>query len=86
MKDREILGDILLSQKSLTESYNNYANECATPVVRDTFMSLLHEEHKLESLISDEMSKRGWNPTPAAEQSLIQQAREEFQISDLKGP
>lgn len=50
-----------------------------TPGVRDSFLSLLDEEHLIQADVFDEMHKRGWYPTPAAEQQKIQQARQKFQ-------
>lgn len=79
MQEKEILNDVLSSEKALTGSYNNFANESATPTVRDEFMRILTEEHQIQSDVFDEMQKRGWYPTPAAEQQKIQQAKQKFQ-------
>ncbi|XOQ49089.1 MAG: Coat F domain protein [Eubacteriales bacterium] len=79
MQDKEILTDVLTSQKHLTETYNSFANECATPNVRDEFMRILEDEHKIQAEVFDDMKKRGWYPTPAAEQQKIQQAKQKFQ-------
>lgn len=79
MQDKEIMDDVLTSQKHLTDSYNTFANECATPNVRDEFMRILEDEHKIQAEVFDDMKKRGWYPTPAAEQQKIQQAKQKFQ-------
>ncbi len=78
MQDREIWGDILFSQKTVTEQYNHYANECLTPEVRDAFLGLLYEEHRLESAAFDEMYKRGWSREAPAGEDLLQRVRDEF--------
>ena len=47
MSDKDILDDMLSSQKAITVTYNTYTNECANPQLRDTFLNLLNDEHKL---------------------------------------
>ena len=79
MCERVILDDILSSQKMITGLYNTSANECAAPVIRDEFLSILSEEHQMQAEVFDEMQKRGWYPVPAAEQQKIAQAKEKFQ-------
>lgn len=79
MCEREILDDMLSSQKMITGLYNTSANECAAPVIRDEFLSILSEEHQMQAEVFDEMQKRGWYPVPAAEQQKIAQAKEKFQ-------
>ena len=41
LEEKEILTDVLSSQKSITGNYNTYTNECATPAIRDQ-LSLIH--------------------------------------------
>ena len=79
MQDKELLNDVLASQKFITGNYNSFANECATPNVRDEFMRILNEEHQIQADVFDVMKKRGWYPTPSAEQQKIQQAKQKFQ-------
>lgn len=43
MQDKEMLEDVLTSQKQITGLYNTYANECATTAIRDEMMNILHE-------------------------------------------
>ncbi len=79
MQEKELFNDVLASQKFITDSYNTFTNECATPTVRNEFMRILTEEHQIQAEVFDEMQKRGWYPTPAAEQQKIQQAKQKFQ-------
>lgn len=81
LEEKEMITDVLSSQKSMTGFYNTFTNECATPEIRDQFMSLLTEEHQIQSDVFDEMHKRGWYPTPAADQQKIQQAKQKFQTA-----
>jgi spore coat protein CotF len=79
MQEKEILTDVLTSQKAITGTYNAFTNECATPTVRDEFLNILNEEHQIQADVFEEMQKKGWYPTPAAEQQKIQQAKQKFQ-------
>ena len=79
MQEKEILEDVLTSQKAVTSAYNNFTNECATPNIRNEFLNILTEEHQIQAEVFDEMKKRGWYPTPAADQQKVQQAKMKFQ-------
>ncbi|MCI9576366.1 MAG: spore coat protein [Clostridiales bacterium] len=79
MQDQELINDLLASEKMLTGTYNTFTNECATQQVRDEFLNLLNEEHQMQADVFSEMKKRGWYPTPAAQQQMIDQARQKFQ-------
>lgn len=77
--DKEILRDLLSSQKEVTGSYNIAAGECAAVGLQNEFLTLLGEEHQIQHELFTEMSKRGWYPTQPAEQQKITQAKEQFQ-------
>lgn len=79
LKDQEALHDVLSCEKAISSTYNSFANECATPAVRNEFLNILNEVHQMQSQVFDEMHKRGWYPTPAAEQQKIDQAKQKFQ-------
>ena len=76
--DKEMLNDALISQKMLTDDYNTFANECATPGIRNEFLSILSEEHQIQADVFDEMSKRGWYQVPPAEQTKIEKKKKKF--------
>lgn len=76
--DREMLDDILASQKQITADYNTAANECASSALQSEFMTLLGEEHQIQMDIFQEMHKRGWYPTEQAPQNKVAQTREQF--------
>ena len=63
LNDREMLTDALSSEKFMTENYNQYANECASPSLMNEFMNLLSEEHQIQHEVFTELQKRGWYPT-----------------------
>ena len=76
--EKEMLDDMLSSQKFVTDGYNTSANECATPVLKSEFMNILNEEHQIQHEVFLEMQKRGWYQTDAADQNKIDQARQKF--------
>ena len=78
LNDREILCDALSSEKFMTENYNNYANECASPSLMNEFMNLLSEEHQIQHDVFTEMQKRGWYQTQQAPADKVQQAKMKF--------
>ena len=63
MTDKEMLTDALSSEKFMTDHYNQYANECASPSLMNEFMNLLSEEHQIQHDVFTEMHKRGWYQT-----------------------
>lgn len=79
MGDQEIVNDSIASQKFITESYNTFANECATPNLRDEFMNILKDEHQIQAELFSEAQKRGWYPVKSADEQQIQQAKQKYQ-------
>ncbi len=78
MTEKEILADCLSSQKQMTSSYNLFAGECANEQLRNAFLNILDDEHRIQANIFTDMSSNGWYPVEPAEQQKIQQARQKF--------
>lgn len=83
MQDKELLDDVLSTQKLITSNYNTFANECASKKLRDETVCLLHEEHDIEADIFTEMHNRGWYPTTPAEQQKITETKTKFQNAQM---
>ena len=81
--DRDMLTDMLSSQKFVTEGYNSFANECATPSVKTSFMNILTEEHQIQNEVFGEMQKRGWYQVEAADQNKVTQTKQKYQSATL---
>lgn len=79
MTDKEIMDDILSSQKAITGVYNIYSNECAHQCLRDDFLNILRDEHNIQSNVFNQMQQRGWYAPPAAEQKNIDEVKTKFQ-------
>lgn len=80
--DREIMDDLLASQKQITAEYNTAANECASSALQTEFMTLLGEEHQIQMELFQEMQKRGWQTVQKAGEQEITAARERFTGTD----
>ena len=78
LQDKELMMDVLGSQKLMTGNYSTFANECATKCIRDDMLNILRDEHEIQAEIFGEMSSRGWYPTQPAEQQKIDQAKQKF--------
>ena len=78
LNEQEMMTDVLTSQKSITDKYNTFTNECANQQIRNDFMNILNDEHKIQFEIFDEMNKRGWYPVDKAEQNQINQVKQKY--------
>ena len=76
--DKAMMNDALISQKTLTQEYNTFANEAVTPSVRNEFLSILSEEHQIGADLFDAMNQRGWYQVPPADQMKIDKAKQKF--------
>lgn len=79
MGDVEMVNDSIASQKLISNAYNSYANECATPTLRDEFLNILKDEHQIEAELFTEMQKRGWYQVQPAEDQKVTQAKQKYQ-------
>lgn len=76
-KEKEILGDALAAQKSATNLFNTYSNECVHENLRSTMLDILSDEHTMQQDVFCSMHERGFYPTPDAEQSKIDAAKQQ---------
>ena len=76
--DNEILGDALTIEKTSTNNYNTYSNECVHDNVRNTMLKLLEEEHSIQNDVFQMMHEKGYYPTPAAEEKKLAEVKSKF--------
>ena len=76
--DKELLSDCLTSQKMITGTYNNFANECACENLRSEFLNILQQEHKMQADVFNELQKRGWYQVQQADMQQINQTKQKF--------
>ncbi len=79
LSDREILDDLLASQKHIGTLYNAFASECKNAALESDMMNILREEHNLQSAVFTEMEKRGWYSPEPARQLKIEETKVKFQ-------
>ena len=77
--DKDRITDALNSQKYVTDHYNTFANETASPELRSTVMQILTEEHDIQYDLFCEMTNRGWYPTEVAESQKVTEAKNKYQ-------
>ena len=76
--DKEVLQDSLTAEKTATNNYNTYANECVHDTVREAILNCLSEEHKIQEEVFNAMHTRGLYPTPEAEDKKVDEAKQKF--------
>lgn len=77
--DKEIMDDVLSSQKHVTGMYNTYSNECVNQQLQSDMMNILKEEHTIQFNIFNEMQKRGWYSPCTAEAQKINETKTKFE-------
>jgi len=77
--DREIMDDILTSQKHVTGMYNSFSNECVNMGLKNDFLNILREEHNMQSSVFAQMQQKGWYQPPQAQAQQVTQAKTKFQ-------
>lgn len=82
--EKEVLSDALNTEKTATDHYNSFANECLHESVRHTMLHCLEQEHDIQQDLFEIMHAKGYYPTPAAEDKKIQNAVQTF-ASTAKG-
>lgn len=77
--DREIMDDVLSSQKHITGVYNTFSNECVNAQLQADMMNILKEEHNMQFDVFADMQKRGWYSPATAEQQKVTETKTKFQ-------
>ena len=72
------LMDMLNSEKQMTAIYNTSLCESETMAVRSCLSSILKEEHTMQNELFMQMKSRGWYQTEPAEQTKLEQAKQNF--------
>ena len=78
MGDKEILTDLLASQKFESGNYNTFAGECVCTQLRDDFLNILKDEHMIQRDLFNEINSRGWYPVKQAPMNEVTQVRQKF--------
>ena len=76
--DKEIFKDFLSSQKQIAASYNTFAGECVNPQLRNAFLNILDEEHRIQADLFCDMTAKGWYQPEQADRQKIDQTRQKL--------
>lgn len=76
--DREILLDMMASQKSMSGHYEECACDCVSAALQGQFLTLLGEEQQMRMELMTELQKRGWYEVQNATPEAIKQIYEHF--------
>lgn len=77
--EKEILGDALTAEKTATNNYNTYSNECVHEEMRDVMLRLLSQEHEIQDDVFKMMHERGLYPTPEADETKVEEAKAKYE-------
>jgi len=80
--DREILSDLLLSEKQLSSSYNTCVNESTGEAFSRILENILNETHRMRFDVLKAMQKRGWHKTKNASSQDIEMLKRRFATPD----
>ena len=79
LTDREIMDDVLTSQKHITGVYNSFSNECINQKLQDDMMKILKEEHSIQFSVFSDMQKKGWYNPATAQAQMIDETKTKFE-------
>ena len=76
--EKEVLADALTAEKTATDHYNTFANECVHENVRNAILDCLDKEHAIQQDVFNIMHGKGYYPTPAAEMQKVDEAKQKY--------
>ena len=76
--DKMMMSDLLNAEKQMTAVYNTFICESETTEVMNCLSGILNDEHSIKNEIFQEMSSKGWYKTQKAEESKLNQAKQQF--------
>ncbi len=84
--DREMLMDLLITEKYLTTLYNTTESECTHQRLREE-LHTLHSAHEAQHAeLFKELHKRGWYDTPRADSAQLQQLVQSWEQRTRQDP
>ena len=78
MQEKEMMTDLLCSQKFVTSLYNTFCNEASTPAMRSCLSSILQDEHRVQEEIFNEMSNKGYYKVEMAEETKLNAEKQKY--------
>ena len=81
MDDRNIMENMLLTEKGICDLYMHGTIESGTTNVQQTFSTALNDSLTLQGDIYKEMSSRGWYQSEQAPEQQIQKVKQKFSMN-----
>lgn len=78
MNDQERITDLILSEKKMTTNYNIFAAECTNVQLRDEFLKILDQSHKVSTDLFQQAQSKGWYQVEQAPASKISETYNKF--------
>lgn len=78
MNDRDMLNDILSTEKYLTQAFNTAINEASNQQLYQTQLQILNELHDAQRQLFNLMHQKGWYKLDAANPNQIAQKAQQF--------
>ena len=78
INDRDILNDVLATQKYLTDNFNVFAREASHDQLHQTTMDILNETHQTAREAYNLMFKKGWYKLNSASRQSLDQTQQQF--------
>jgi len=77
-QDKDLITDVLMTEKSLCATYNTAVTEAATSNVREGFKNILNEQLDIQNDIFNTMNQKGWYNVQQADQNNINTIKTQF--------
>lgn len=74
MTDQERMTDFIFCEKKMTDNYNTFASECVNVALRDEFLKIFNQGHKIRTDLFQVSQSKGWYSPEQAQASQISQA------------
>lgn len=78
INDRDILNDVLATEKYLTDNFNIFAREASYANLHSDVESILCDTHKAARDSFNAMFQRGWYKLEGVDKQKLQQAQQQF--------
>lgn len=78
MSEKDMITDLLFSEKKITSNYDTYSNEASNTNLRNELLGILNSEHDVHNMLYDAMSQKGWYTPMGVNPQDIQKAKQNF--------
>ncbi|WP_010238928.1 spore coat protein [Clostridium arbusti] len=84
--EKEIMEDLLITEKQLISSYSTGITETSCTNLRNTLVNNFRSSQDIQYKVFDAMKKRGWYPTKDAPSNEVQQIKDQAtqMVSELR--